>query len=145
MANRYTRRADGTTGSIPEDYEIVIAIPTATQAVDSIVWSAKAGNSYKFVSASVTFATASSSGTLQVQKCPVGTAAGSGTALLTGTMSLAGTAGTTVDGTTITTATSLALAATDRLALDFGGTVTSLVGCYVTLRFKKLQSTNSER
>lgn len=145
MANRYMRRSDNTTGSIPEDYEFVVSIPAATQAVDSIVWSAKSGNYYQLVGVSATFQTASTSGTLQVQKCPVGTAAGSGTALLTGTMSLAGTAGTTVNGTLISTTSSLSFAPTDRLALDFGGTVTNLVGLYITIRMKKLQSANSTR
>lgn len=143
MANRFTRRSDGTTGSIPQDYTINIHIVSATDAVDQIVWAAP--HPVEFVGVDATFAVASSSGTLQIQKCPVGTAAGSGTALLTGTMSLSGSASVTVSGTPITTKSSLQLATTDRLALDFGGTVTNLTNCNINLRVKKIQAVGSDR
>lgn len=78
-------------------------------------------------------ATASSSGTLQLEKCTGTTAPGSGTTLLTGTMSLAGTANTVVSGTLIATVASLTLAAGDRLSIVIAGTMTSLVGGRVTI------------
>lgn len=141
MPVKFMRRSDGSTGSIPQDMYLVVSLASATNAVDQIV--GPLGVPAEFVGVDVTFSTASTSGTLQVQKCPVGTAAGSGTALLTGTVSLAGTAGVTESGTPVTTRSSRVFAATDRVCLDFGGTVTNLVNCNVVLRFKRLQSTNT--
>lgn len=143
MPNRYNRRSDNTVGSIPDNYEFTICIPAAANAIDQIVWSAP--HPCEFVGVSATFTTTSTSGTLQVEKCPVGTAAGSGTDLLASTVSLAGTAGVTVSGTLITTKSSLQLATGDRLALDFGGTVTNLVNCNVNLRVKKIQAVGSDK
>jgi hypothetical protein len=143
MANRYTRRANGTTGSIPENNELCIQIGTATQAIDQIVWSAP--HPVELVGVSATFSTTSTSGTLQVEKCPVGTAAGSGTDMLSSTMSLSGTAGVTVDGTVTTTRADRQLATGDRIALDFGGTVTGLVNCNICIRLKKIQAVGSDR
>ena len=48
------------------------------------------------------FGTASSSGTLQIEETPSGTAVGSGTNLLTGTIALSGTANTNAFGTVAT-------------------------------------------
>jgi hypothetical protein len=77
--------------------------------------------------------TASSSGTLQVEKCTGTQAPGSGTNLLTGTMTLAGTANTVVSGTLIATVASLTLAAGDRLSVVIAGTMTNLAGSRVSL------------
>jgi len=66
--------------------------------------------------------------TVMLEKCPSGTAPGSGTDLLTGTLNLKGTADTVQVGTLVATAASLALAAGDALALDFDGTLTAAVG-----------------
>lgn len=75
--------------------------------------------------------TASSSGTLQIEKLTGTTAAGSGTNLLTGTISLAGTANTVLSGTLIATIASLTFAAGDRLGVVIAGTMTSLANCKV--------------
>jgi len=77
--------------------------------------------------------TASSSGTLTVEKATGTTAPGSGTALLTGTMSLAGTANTVVSGTLIATVASLTFAAGDRMNIVIAGTMTGLAGSRVTI------------
>jgi hypothetical protein len=77
------------------------------------------------------FSTASSSGTLTVEKLTGTTAAGSGTALLTGTMSLSGTTNTVVSGTLISTIASLTFAAGDRLGVVVAGTMSSLANCKV--------------
>jgi len=87
---------------------------------------------------SVTFGTASSSGTADLVKMTGTTAVGSGTTTLTGTMSLAGTANTPVNGTLVSTLATLQLAKGDRLGLKLGGTLTSLANCNVTVRFIKL-------
>lgn len=137
MPVKFLRRTDGTIGSIPQDVYIQCAISTATQAVDQIVF--QADRPYKLVGVTATFSTASSSGTLQLEKCPVGTAAGSGTDMLASTMSLSGTAGVTVGGTLSNTESTLILDTTDRIALDFGGTVTSLANLNITIRLRPLQ------
>ena len=87
---------------------------------------------------SVTFGTASSSGTADLVKMTGTTAVGSGTTTLTGIMSLAGTANTPVNGTLVSTLATLQLAKGDRLGLKLGGTLTSLANCNVTVRFIKL-------
>ena len=87
---------------------------------------------------SVTFGTASSSGTADLVKMTGTTAVSAGTTLLTGTMSLAGTANTPVNGTLVSTVATLQLAKGDRLGLKLGGPLTSLANCNVTVRFIKL-------
>jgi len=87
---------------------------------------------------SVTFGTASSSGTADLVKMTGTTAVGSGTTTLTGIMSLAGTANTPVNGTLVSTLATLQLAKGDRLGLKLGGTLTSLANCNITVRFIKL-------
>lgn len=79
------------------------------------------------------FTTASSSGTLQVEKLTGTTAAGSGTALLTGTVALSGSANTVASGTLIGTVASLTFAAGDRVGVVIAGTMTNLVGSNVTI------------
>ncbi len=87
------------------------------------------------VAASVVFGTASSSGTVTVEKLTGTTAPGGGTALLTGTMSLSGATNTVVNGTLIGTYSSLLFAPGDRIGLVFGGTATSLATCVISLTF----------
>lgn len=84
---------------------------------------------------SAVFATASTSGTLMLQKCTGTTAPGSGTNLLTGTMSLAGTANTVVNGSLSSTVATLTLAAGDRISVTPGGTLTNLAQCQVSVTF----------
>ncbi len=81
------------------------------------------------------FTTASSSGTLQVEKLTGTTAPGSGTNLLTGTVALTGAANTVVSGTLIATVASLTFAAGDRVGFVFGGTVTGLIGSAISASF----------
>lgn len=77
--------------------------------------------------------TASSSGTLQLEKCTGTTAPGSGTSLLTGTVSLAGTANTVLSGTPSSTVATITLAAGDRISIVIAGTMTNLVGGFVSI------------
>lgn len=79
---------------------------------------------------------------LQVVK-DTGTAApGAGTDLLTDNanagFNLKGTANTVQNGTLTGTAASLALAAGDRLAVDFAGTLTTLAGVVVTVMLEPI-------
>lgn len=66
--------------------------------------------------------------TAVIRKVASGTALTSGTALHSGSINLKGTAATNQSLTLSTTATTLALAAGDALAIDFTGTLTSAVG-----------------
>lgn len=88
---------------------------------------------YSLVGVSAVFGTASSSGTLMVEKTPSGTAVGSGTNLLQSTISLAGTANTSLNGTMVTNPNTLQLNPGDRISLVLGGTLTSLANCAVSL------------
>ena len=87
----------------------------------------------------VRFETASSSGTLQIEETPSGTAVGSGTNLLSGTISLAGTAATNTYGT-VATLTGGAVGYPGSItpvgytiSAIIGGTMTSLAGAVVTI------------
>lgn len=87
----------------------------------------------------VRFETASSSGTLQIEETPSGTAVGSGTNLLTGTIALSGTAATNAFGT-LATLTGGAVGfpgtiipAGNTVSAIIAGTMTSLAGALVTI------------
>jgi hypothetical protein len=82
---------------------------------------------YQVLGCSAVFSTASTSGTLQIEKATGTTAPGSGTNLLTGTMSLSGTANTVVNGTVISNPNTLTLNPGDRLNAIIAGTVTNIV------------------
>ena len=95
---------------------------------------------YALAGVSVRFGTGSTSGTLQVEKTPSGTAAGSGTNLLTGTVALSGTTNTNASGTLSFAPgiNSNLLAAGDSLSLVFAGTMTSLANCAITLYVQRV-------
>lgn len=63
-----------------------------------------------------------------IEKTPSGTAVGSGTDLHSGTFNLKGTANTNQTLTLSTTAGVIDIAATNALAIDFTGTLTSATG-----------------
>lgn len=90
---------------------------------------------YSLVGVSVRFGTASTSGTLQIERTPSGTAVGSGTNLLSGTVSLSGTTNTVVNGvpSASLSAANQILAAGDSLSLIFAGTLTNLANCTITV------------
>ena len=77
--------------------------------------------------------TASTSGTLNIEKIPSGTAEGSGTALLSSTIDMSGTADTNNAGTLSTTSATVELAAGDSLALTDAGTLTNQADLAVTV------------
>lgn len=91
---------------------------------------------YKVLSASVVFGTASSSGTMQIEVATGTQAVAGGTNQLTGTMSLAGTANTVVTGTLIASPTVLTAGA--RINIILGGTLTSLANCAVVVVLQKV-------
>lgn len=116
-------------------YHVVDATGLAAASTSQSVFVAPPASmgTYALAGVSAVFGTASTSGTLQVEKTPSGTAVGSGTNLLTGTVSLAGTANTSLNGTLVSNPNTLQLAAGDRISLVFGGTMTSLANCTVTV------------
>lgn len=79
------------------------------------------------------FSANSSSGTVEMEKVPSGTAQGSGTNLQTATVSTASGANTNQAATLSATAATVELAAGDRLALEDAGTLTSLTDLAVTV------------
>lgn len=121
-----------------ERYLAPIVVPVFIDAatVDRNVFTAPFA--CELVAATEVHGVASSSGTLQVQKCTGTTAPGSGTPLLTGTVSLAGAANTVIGASLIATTASKRFAAGDRCAIDIGGTMTNLAGGVVTLVFKQV-------
>lgn len=140
-AVKFQRRPDGTLGSIPVDVVVCHRIEAAADAVDQNAW--VANGDYELVGVSEVHGTASTSGTLMLEKCTGTTAPGSGTDILTGTISLAGAANTVLSGTVTATRADRRFASGDRLALDFGGTVTSYANGIVTIYLKKIQGPNS--
>lgn len=85
--------------------------------------------------------TASSSGTIGVRKITDASAPGAAASstvleLLTAALSTATTANTPQNGALVTTQSTRKLKPGDRLALDFGGTVTSLAGCLVQIELQ---------
>lgn len=122
----------------------------AAGAVNQVLWTTPANPSaatgalplgkYSLVEVSVRFSTASTSGTLQIEKTPSGTAVGSGTNLLTSTVSLAGTTNTVVYGfpsATVASASTI-LSGGDSFSAIFAGTLTSLAGMNITLSFARI-------
>jgi hypothetical protein len=99
-----------------------------------------ADRAYNVVAIYEVHSTAGSDGSavnLQVTKDTSTDAPGAGTNLLTNNadagFNLKGTANTVQTGTLVATAASLKLAAGDRLAVDFAGTLTALAGVVVTV------------
>lgn len=82
---------------------------------------------YQLVGLSAVWSTASTSGTVTVEKATGTQAPGSGTVLLTGTINTATAANTVANGTVITNINTRTLAPGDRLNLVFSGTETNLV------------------
>ena len=82
--------------------------------------------------------TASTSGTLQLEKLTGTTAPGSGNGLLTSTISTAGVANTVNHGVFFVSSTARQLVRGDRLAISDGGTLTSLVSLATTIVMKPL-------
>lgn len=125
-------------------YAVVVSVPNLAAASTSQTAFVSDG-AYKFEKAVVNFGTASSSGTLQLEHATGTQAVGGGTNMLQATMSLAGTANTPLNTSTsgaayapVTNINTLTLAAGDRVNLIFGGTMTSLANCNVTLYLSRV-------
>lgn len=84
------------------------------------------------------YGTASTSGTLQIEKLTGTQALDGGTVLLSSTISMSAAANTTYFGTLTGTVLDLQLARGEALALKDGGTLTSLENLNITVRMKPL-------
>lgn len=100
------------------------------------LWTADAA--YIVTGATAVWGTASSSGTLQLEKATGTQATGSGTNLLTGTVDLSTAANTVNSGTLVATAATLTFASGNRLNAVLGGTLTGLANCCITVGLRRL-------
>jgi hypothetical protein len=106
--------------------------PAAADAVDIPIFIAD--RAYEVVSIKEVHGTAGGAGAAVVAKKCTGTqAASAGAALHTGSIDLTATANTVITPTLTATAADLVLAAGDRVALDFSGTISPLAGMNVTV------------
>lgn len=138
--------ADGITVGgviVPQHLEVTYAMNANASLADQAFF--VANRAYQVVAIREVHSTAGSDGgavTLQVTKDTGTNAPGAGTDLLTNNSNagfdLKGTANTVQTGTLTATAASLQLAAGDRLAVDFAGTLTALAGVVVTVTLKRI-------
>jgi len=127
----------GTTGTLIPTTEYVQSTTLTASSTSQTIWvNPNVGGTYKITGATVTFGTASSSGTMQVEVATGTQAIASGTNQLTGTMSLSGTANTPVNGTVIASPTTIA--AGSRINIILAGTLTSLANCVVTVSLARV-------
>lgn len=89
-------------------------------------------------SVKVAYTTASTSGTLQIERLQGTTSPGSGDNILASTISLSATAETTYSGTLTTTVAYLILSAGDRLGLVDAGDEGSQAGLCVTVELEQI-------
>lgn len=92
-----------------------------------------ANRAYRVKAASVICSSAGTTPTVDITKDTGTTAPGAGSSVLTGAISFSGTANTRVAGTVSSTIATITLAAGDRLAAKWGGTVGSLTGGMVSV------------
>lgn len=127
----------GGTGVIIPAYEYATSTTLTSSSASQTVWVCpNVGGTYQVAGVTATQGTASASGTLQVEVATGTQAIGSGTNQLTGTVSLAGTANTPVNGTLITSPTTIA--AGNRVNLILAGTLTSLANCVVNIALQRV-------
>lgn len=118
---------------VPKRHAISFTLTAASTSLPVFV----ANDDYIVEGITATFGTASTSGTLQLEKCTGTTALASGTNVLTGTISLSGTANTPVSGTLSANPITLSLASGNRLNLIVAGTMTNLATAVVTIYLKR--------
>lgn len=124
---------DGTTRDVgPAIFTITGVVAASTSAYFAV-----APVPLEVVDIRATWTTGSSSGTAKVVKGAAGTAVGSGTDM-TATVTLAGTANTPVSAAPVATVANTRCAAGDQLGIVYGGTMTSLVGGVITVRFRQI-------
>lgn len=118
---------------VPKRHVITVPLTAASASQPVFI----ANDDYIIEGITATFGTASTSGTVQLEKCTGTTALASGTNVLTGTFSLAGTANTPVSGVLSANPITLSLANGNRLNLIIAGTMTNLATAIVTIYLKR--------
>lgn len=117
---------------------ITVSIPFNDTALDQHVWIAD--DAYQVVSISEIHSVVGGSGAVcQPRKCTGTQAPSAGAALTTTTCDLTSTVNTVVNKTITATAADALLAAGNRLAFDFSGTLTGVVGV-ITIRLRRVQN-----
>jgi len=145
MAVRFQRRIDGTVGTLTENENVTFAVMVAAAQSNGPFF--VSDGDFEIVSIGEVHSVAGAgSSTLDIKKCTGTQAPASGTSVLTSTFALDSTANTTVSktlasGITATQATRR-IAAGDRLAAIWGGTVTAYIGV-VQVNLKRIQSATS--
>lgn len=137
VANIVSAVAPGNlTGGLIPGYEYVTATGITTTAGSTTIYvQPNDGYTYQVAGATVTFSTASTSGTITVNVDTGTNAPGAGTAQLTAAMSMSGTANTPVNGTIIASPTSIPAGA--RISYTTAGTLTNLAGAVLTVYLKR--------
>lgn len=119
------------------EFDVAVSLPLNGDNVDQVIYIANAP--VKVVAIREAHGVAGNDAgavTLDVKKCTGTQAPSAGTTVLTSTVNLKGTANTVVAPALTATTANLALAAGDRLALDYTGVITSLAGVNVTLTLR---------
>jgi hypothetical protein len=145
LPNKFVRRPDGTTGSIPHDIVVTFQYDILANAVDN--WAFIADDNYqvtRVVCIPTVIGSDGSAVTAAVKKASSTTAPGSGTAVMSNTFNLKATANTLQTATLSTTLTDYQLTTNDRLGIDFTGTLTAAVGV-IQINLKRLQTANGAK
>lgn len=115
---------------------VLVGATPATAANYSVFWNIT--HPLEVMEVKVSWTTASTSGTLQIERLTGTTAPGSGTNILASTFDLAGTANTVNSKSGSSLAANRQFKAGDRMALVDGGTLTNLTDLVVTIYWKPL-------
>lgn len=129
---------DGTARVLSGNSGYVVTVPVVAASVDNTIFTAN--EDYQVVAVNYTPTVAGTDGgtvTLAVNKCTGTQAPSAGTAVHASTANLKGTINTVQNLTLSATVANLQLAAGNRLAVDFTGTLTSAVGL-LTVVLKKI-------
>lgn len=148
MPNRFMRRPDGVTGSIPHDITVNVNYDAAGGIVDT--WAFVADADYEVTKVYCIPRVVGSDGSavtadvMKVTGAAAAPSAGATVCSAADSLNLKGTADTVQTGTLTTTRSSRRLAAGDRLGINFTGTLTAAVGL-IQINLKRIQSSQADR
>lgn len=145
MPNKYMRRPDGTTGSIPHDTIVTFNYGINAEAVDTNIFIADADYEVaKVLFVPTVVGSDGSAVTADVMKCTGTQAPASGATVMSAadSLNLKATVNTVVTGTLSATESARRITSGDRLAVNFTGTLTAAVG-YIQVNLKRIQSSNA--
>ena len=122
--------------NLPNEIRAHFQAPTAGGALSQTFFIAD--DTYEVIAVRAVWATASTSGTMMLERLQGTEAPDAGDDLLTATVDLASTANTVASPALTATTANLQLAAGDRLGLVLGGTLTNLIGLCVDVILKRI-------